>query len=191
MTFSRSSSRWGNPFNDSAEKRFIVKKILIVMLGLLAVFPVLAAEQLKIVTVDVRKAVLSTEEGQLKLEKLKAELEKDRAELESLNMKGKDLQDRIKKDGAVMSADERHKLEKELMEVANEVQFKKQQLQKSGQADQVQMMESLIPKFEKALNEIIAQQGIDLVLRSEVVIGANPKLDITDQVVKKMNAYKD
>jgi len=168
-----------------------VKKILIVMLGLLAVFPVLAAEQLKIVTVDVRKAVLSTEEGQLKLEKLKAELEKDRAELESLNMKGKDLQDRIKKDGAVMSADERHKLEKELMEVANEVQFKKQQLQKSGQADQVQMMESLIPKFEKALNEIIAQQGIDLVLRSEVVIGANPKLDITDQVVKKMNAYKD
>ncbi|MDY6920443.1 MAG: OmpH family outer membrane protein [Pseudomonadota bacterium] len=168
-----------------------MKKILIVMLGLLAVFPVLAAEQLKIVTVDVRKAVLSTEEGQLKLEKLKAELEKDRAELESLNMKGKDLQDRIKKDGAVMSADERHKLEKELMEVANEVQFKKQQLQKSGQADQVQMMESLIPKFEKALNEIIAQQGIDLVLRSEVVIGANPKLDITDQVVKKMNAYKD
>ena len=75
----------------------------------------LAAESANIVTVDVLRAVMSTEEGKIKVEKLKGEFEKEKAGLEALNMKGKNLQERIQKDGAVMSAEERHKMEKELM----------------------------------------------------------------------------
>lgn len=168
-----------------------MKKILVVLLGLFMAQSLMAAETSKIVTVDVLRAVMSTEEGKIKIEKLKGEFEKEKAGLEALNMKGKNLQDRIQKDGAVMSADERHKLEKELMEIAQELKFKEQQLKQNGQADQRQVVESMLPKFQQAMKEIIAEQKIDMVLRREAVLDLNPGLDITDQVVVKMNAIKD
>lgn len=168
-----------------------MKKVLVVLLGLFAAQAVWAADMPKVVTVDVLRAVMTTEDGKLKIEKLKGEFEQEKAGLEALNMKGKNLQDRLQKDGAVMSADERHKLEKELMEIANELKFKEQQLQKSGQADQRQVVESMLPKFQKAMKEIIAEHKIDMVLRREAVLDMNPKLDITDLVVQKMNSIKD
>lgn len=193
MIYNHSSSPWDNHSNNEEEQemRFVVKKILVALIGLLMAQAVLAAETPKIVTVDVLRAVMTTEEGQIKLEKLKAEFEKEKAGLETLNMKGKKLQDRIQKDGAVMSSDERHKLEKELMEIAQELKFKEQQLKQSGQADQRQVVESMLPKFQKALKQIIAEQNIDMVLRREAVLDLNPALDITDQIVVKMNAIKD
>ena len=168
-----------------------MKKFLVVLVGLLMAQSLMAAETSKVVTVDVLRAVMTTEEGKIKIEKLKGEFEKEKAGLEALNMKGQKLQERIQKDGAVMSADERHKLEKELMEIAQELKFKEQQLKQSGQADQRQVVESMLPKFQKAMKEIIAEQKIDMVLRREAVLDLNPSLDITDQVVDKMNAIKD
>ncbi|RLT92013.1 MAG: OmpH family outer membrane protein [Ketobacter sp.] len=189
----RSSSHWDNHSNKERmqDKRSIVKKFLVVLVGLLMAQSLMAAETSKVVTVDVLRAVMTTEEGKIKIEKLKGEFEKEKAGLEALNMKGQKLQERIQKDGAVMSADERHKLEKELMEIAQELKFKEQQLKQSGQADQRQVVESMLPKFQKAMKEIIAEQKIDMVLRREAVLDLNPSLDITDQVVEKMNAIKD
>lgn len=192
MMCNRSSSRWGNHSNNEHRlKRFIVKKFLVVFFGLMMAQPLLAAESANIVTVDVLRAVMSTEEGKIKVEKLKGEFEKEKAGLEALNMKGKNLQERIQKDGAVMSAEERHKMEKELMEIAQELKFKEQQLKQSGQADQRQVVESMLPKFQQAMKDIIAEQKIDMVLRREAVLDMNPKLDITDLVVEKMNNIKN
>ncbi|MCK5792636.1 MAG: OmpH family outer membrane protein [Ketobacter sp.] len=168
-----------------------MKKFLVVFFGLMMAQSLLAAESANIVTVDVLRAVMSTEEGKIKVEKLKGEFEKEKAGLEALNMKGKNLQERIQKDGAVMSAEERHKMEKELMEIAQELKFKEQQLKQSGQADQRQVVESMLPKFQQAMKDIIAEQKIDMVLRREAVLDMNPKLDITDLVVEKMNNIKN
>ena len=192
MMCNRSSSRWGNHSkNEHRLKRFIVKKFLVVFFGLMMAQSLLAAESANIVTVDVLRAVMSTEEGKIKVEKLKGEFEKEKAGLEAINMKGKNLQERIQKDGAVMSAEERHKMEKELMEIAQELKFKEQQLKQSGQADQRQVVESMLPKFQQAMKDIIAEQKIDMVLRREAVLDMNPKLDITDLVVEKMNNIKN
>lgn len=169
-----------------------MKKISMFLLVVSALFTqaVVAAESPKIVTVDVLRAVMSTDEGKIKVEKLKGEFEKEKAVLEGLSMDGKKLQERIQKDGAVMSADERHKLEKQLMEIANELKFKEQQLQKSGQADQRQVVESMLPKFQQAMKDIISENNIDMVLRREAVLDLDPKFDITDMVIKKMNSLK-
>ena len=115
-----------------------MKKILVVLLGLFALQSAMAEEASKIVTVDFMRAVMGTEEGKLKIEKLKGEFERERAGLEALSLKGKNLQEKLQKDAAIMSSDEKHKMEKELMEIANELKFKQQQLQKSGQADERQ-----------------------------------------------------
>jgi len=168
-----------------------VKKILVLVFGLLAAQSLWAADALKVVSVDVLRAVMTTDEGKIKIEKVKAEFEKEKAELEALNQKGKKLQDKIQKDGAVMSQDERRKHEKELMEIANELKFKDQQLKQSGQADQRQVVESMLPKFEKALKALVDEQKIDVVLRREAVLYSDSSLDITDAVVAKMNKIKD
>lgn len=168
-----------------------MKKILVLVFGLLAAQSLWAADALKVVSVDVLRAVMTTDEGKIKIEKVKAEFEKEKAELEALNQKGKKLQDKIQKDGAVMSQDERRKHEKELMEIANELKFKDQQLKQSGQADQRQVVESMLPKFEKALKALVDEQKIDVVLRREAVLYSDSSLDITDAVVAKMNKIKD
>lgn len=164
--------------------------IMLVAFGLMSQM-VMAAENPTIAVVDVRAGVMTSEEAKLKMEKLKGEFAQQKADLETLQNDIKGLQEKAQKDGAVMSADEKRKLEKEAMEKANELKFKGQQFQQSSQAEAQQVFQSLLPKFQKALKAVIDDQNLDIVLAREAALMVKPELDITKLVTDKMNTIKD
>ena len=152
---------------------------------------VMAAEMPKIAVVDVRAGVMKSDDAKLKMEKLKGEFEQEKADLESLRMDLQKMEEKAKKDGAVMSSDEKRKLEKDMMEKANEFKFKGQQFQKSSQAEAQEVFQALIPKFQKALKAIVDDKGFDMVLHREAALLVKPEYEITDMVTAKMNTLKD
>ena len=168
-----------------------IQTILLAALAIALCQPVMAADQPKIAVVDVRTGVMKSDDAKLKMEKLKGEFEQEKADLEGLRMDLQKLEEKAKKDGAVMSADEKRKLEKEMMEKANEFKFKGQQFQQSSQAEAQEVFQALIPKFQKALQAIVDEQGFDLVLHREAALMVKPEYEITDTVTAKMNSLKD
>lgn len=151
----------------------------------------IAADSPKIAVVDIRAGVMKSDDAKLKMEKLKGEFEQQKADLEALQLDLKKMQERAQKDGAVMSDEEKRKLEKEAMEKANEFKFKGQQFQKSSQEEAQQVFQSLLPKFERALKAVVEELNLDLVVHREAALIVKPTYDVTDTVTAKMNTLKD
>ena len=128
-----------------------MKKLSLVLAVVFGLFTQVAlAADVKIAVVDVRSGVMTSEEAKLKMEKLKGEFAQEKANLEALQMEIKKMEEKAQKDGAVMSMEEKRKLEKEAMEKVNELKFKGQQFQQSSQQEAQEVFQSLLPKFQKA-----------------------------------------
>ena len=163
--------------------------VLAVVFGLFT--QVALAADVKIAVVDVRSGVMTSEEAKLKMEKLKGEFAQEKANLEALQMEIKKMEEKAQKDGAVMSMEEKRKLEKEAMEKVNELKFKGQQFQQSSQQEAQEVFQSLLPKFQKAFKAVIDEQKLDLVIAREAALMVKPDLDITKAVTDKMNTIKE
>jgi Skp family chaperone for outer membrane proteins len=48
-------------------------------------------------------------------------------------------------------------------------------------------MQELSPQFQEALAEVVQDEGITLLLRSESVIVASPEINLTAKVVDRLN----
>ena len=46
------------------------------------------------------------------------------------------------------------------------------------------------PKVEKAMKSIVDEKKYDLILRREAVVWAEDKIDLTDELTKRINAQK-
>ena len=137
-----------------------MKKLSLVLAVVFGLFTQVAlAADVKIAVVDVRSGVMTSEEAKLKMEKLKGEFAQEKANLEALQMEIKKMEEKAQKDGAVMSMEEKRKLEKEAMEKVNELKFKGQQFQQSSQQEAQEVFQSLLPKFQKALKAVIDEQN--------------------------------
>lgn len=163
---------------------------LLVLLASLSVQMVHAADAPKIAIVDVRGGVMQSASAKIKMEKLKPEFAKEESELIALKEDLQKMEERLKKDGAVMAADEKRKLEKAYMEKGNEFKFKGQQFQKSSQEEAQAVFKSLMPKFQEALKSIVESEKYDIVLHREAAIFTTPDYDITKAVINKMDAMK-
>ncbi len=144
-----------------------------------------------IAVVDVQKAIGMSDEAQLKLEKLKAELAHEEADLKSVRNEIESLQERYKKDAAVMSTDEKRKIEKEMDDKLAEFKFLGGKLQKRSQQEQQELFGQMLPKFKRALKNLQDEKKFDIILQKEAALWVDPEYDITKQVIEKMNALKD
>jgi len=65
------------------------------------------------------------------------------------------------------------------------LQYKK--IQAEQKQLQQQIMQELSPQFQEALAEVVQDEGITLLLRSESVIVASPENNLTAKVVDRLN----
>lgn len=143
-----------------------------------------------IVTVDVRAAIMQSTEAKAKMEKLKGGLSKEEGLFTSSRTALGKLEDQYKKDAAVMSADQKRNLEKQIEDKRIELNFMGKKFQKSTQDASQELFTAMLPKFETALKAVVEENKYDMVLRREIVITSNPEFDITEEVVSRMNSAK-
>jgi outer membrane protein len=62
-----------------------------------------------------------------------------------------------------------------------------QKIQAEQKELQQQIMQELSPQFQEALAQVVKEEGITLLLRSESVIVASPENNLTAKVVDRLN----
>jgi len=143
-----------------------------------------------IVTVDMGAAIMQSTEAKAKMEKLKSGLTKEEGEINSSRTSLGKLEDQYKKDAAVMSADQKRNLEKQIEDKRIELGFLGKKFQKSTQDARQELLTAMLPKFEKALKSLVDENKYDMVLRREAAFYTTPEFDITEEVVTRMNSAK-
>lgn len=154
--------------------------------GLLLLVAAPASAELKIVTIRAGELVQASPLFKSGQASIKAEFERRKGELETEARKLADDAKKFQREADVLSSDARAKAEKDLGTRKIDFEYKQRQFQEDFQKRDRDLSEKLMSSIKQVVVEIAKEQGADLVLQDPVY--AAPGIDVTDQVVKRLQA---
>lgn len=165
------------------------KLVQIAVLSTLAVAGAAWAD-VKIAVLDYQMALLDSDAAK----KYAVDSEKKFApqlnKLKALESDAKRLQDRLMKDGEKMKQAEYERLELELKQKARDFQVQSQDLNEAKAMADNEVLQTLKPKLDKAVEEVLKAGNYDLVIDRNAVVDVKPQLDITLRVIERMNQMR-
>lgn len=120
--------------------------------------------------------------------KLENEFAKRQNELRAAIEKIKAAAERLDRDGAVMSEAERSKRQRDLAEQDRELQRKQREYNEDLNQRNFEERAKVAEKANMALKQIAEQKKLDIIIQDPAY--ANPKSDVTDDVIKVLNSLK-
>jgi outer membrane protein len=151
--------------------------------------PSLALAQGKIAVVDVQAAILQTDQAQKRLSAVRDEddYKASKAEYDRLKDEFDELVRKLQTDMAVMSQEQQLAARQKLTTKQGDLEHVTGKLQAAEQAAGQGILQELSPKVQEVLRELIATEGIGLLLQRNSVIHADAGYSITAKVTDKLN----
>jgi outer membrane protein len=156
-------------------------------MALLAVASVGAqAQELKIGYVNSDRVLRDAVPAKAAQTKLEAEFSKRDKDLNDLALKLKTAADKLEKDAPTLAETERSRRQRELVEQDREIQRKRREFQEDLNQRKNEELSSVVERANKVIKQIFETEKYDLILQEAVFAG--PKVDITEKVIKALNA---
>lgn len=160
-------------------------RLMVALLALLVSLPALA--ETKIAVVDLRQALFSSNDAKAFSDQLKKDFSDDEAKVRSAQDEARKLKQRLEKDSAMMNDTERSKLAGEFQDKVKEFNYLKQRLDSTVSSRKQAFLEKKRPDVDKAVKELLSEHNLDLILPSEAVVYAKPDMDLTTELLDKLN----
>ncbi len=120
--------------------------------------------------------------------KLEQEFSKREKELVDMGASIKAMADKLERDGPTLSESERATRQRQLVDQDREFQRKRREFQEDLNSRKNEELQMVLERANKVVKQVAESEKYDLVLQDAVYI--NPKHDITDKVIKALNAVK-
>ncbi|MEW6994523.1 OmpH family outer membrane protein [Colwelliaceae bacterium MEBiC 14330] len=157
--------------------------------GMLLASSVMAADQ-KIAVVNFQEILSKLPQTAALMQSLEAEFKDEKTVIEQLEKDIKYYQEKLKRDGSLMSKKEKEELDAKVSALFQEYQVKGKALQQKATQRQNQETNKIIALVRQAVDNIAAKKGYDLVLSQQAVIYSKPDASITDVVVEHVSKLK-
>jgi outer membrane protein len=118
--------------------------------------------------------------------KLEQEFSKREKELVDLGASIKTLADKLERDAPTLSEAQRNTRQKQLIDQDRDFQRKRREFQEDLNSRKNEELQLVLERANKVVKQVAESEKYDLVLQDAVYI--NPKHDITDKVIKALNA---
>ncbi|PIE42826.1 MAG: hypothetical protein CSA50_08540 [Gammaproteobacteria bacterium] len=141
----------------------------------------------KYAVVDVRTALFASNAAKAFSEQLKRDFQGEEGKIKSVGEQAKRLQDRLKKDGAMMSENERTKVAEQFEEKAKEFNYLKSKFESSVNKRKQKFLLESKPKVDAAIRKIAKSNGVNVLFPKEATLWVDGKLDLTAQVIEELN----
>ncbi len=144
------------------------------------------AEEVKIGYVNsdrVLREAIPAKTAQAKLEAEFAKRDKDMADLAGTL---KANSEKLEKEAPTLSESERSRRQRDLVEQDREFQRKRREFQEDLTQRKNEELSAVVDRANKVIKQIFESEKYDLIIQEAVFAG--PKIDITDKVVKALNA---
>ncbi|WP_427912506.1 OmpH family outer membrane protein [Ramlibacter sp. MMS24-I3-19] len=120
--------------------------------------------------------------------KLEQEFSKREKDLNDLGNSLKAMSDKFEREAPTLSESQRQQRQKQLIDQDREFQRKRREFQEDLTARKNEELQQVLERANRIVKQVAEQEKYDLVLQEAVYI--NPKHDITDKVIKALNAAK-
>ena len=145
-----------------------------------------AAQDLKIGYVNSDRVLRDALPAKAAQAKLEAEFSKRERDLTDLANRLKTASDRLDKDSPTLSETERVRRQRELVDQDRELQRKRREFQEDLSQRKNEELSAVVERTNRVIKQIFETEKYDLILQEAVFW--SPKVDITDKVIKALNA---
>lgn len=164
-----------------------MKRIATLLGALMLAFTAQAVAETRIGVVDLRQALFSSEDAQAFSQKLQQDFAGDEQRVREAQTAARQLQERLEKDGAMMNESERQELAGQFQQKVQEFNSLKQRLDSTVNQRKQQFLEQSRPEVDAAVKELLEENDLDLILPSEAVVYVKPEMNLTEQLLEKLN----
>ncbi|MGD0836870.1 MAG: OmpH family outer membrane protein [Polyangia bacterium] len=152
----------------------------------------LRAEELKLATVDLRRALGETEEGRKARATLKKDFDKKQKELDEQQEDVKKAIEDLNKKRTLLPADTVRQKEAELQERVNKVQQTYMRHQQDLAAKEEEATKPIVERLQRIIAKIATSENLTMVFDQNMgVVYAKPHLDLTNEVIRRFNAGEE
>lgn len=168
--------------------RNVMIRVSLVAAALLAAAPLAAQAEVKIAAIRTGELILQSPQYKASSEKMKQEFDKRGKDLEADAKKFQEDAKKFQKEADLMATSERARQEKELQTRQIDLGYRQRQLQEDVQARDRQLTQEMRTKIQQVIQQVAKEKGYDLVVQDPLF--ASPAYDVTDDVLKKLQAIK-
>ena len=157
-------------------------------LTILLAVPAAAFAQSKIGVVQIERIVRDSAPALRAQKKLEAEFSRRENDLKKVADQLKRMQDELEKDGVTMPEAQRRNKERDFNEMSRDFQRKQREYQEDVNVRRNEELSQVIDQANRIIRQIAEQDKFDVILQEAAY--ANPRIDITDKVIKALDAAK-
>ena len=160
---------------------------IVLLFAALLIFAPAANADVKIGYVNAARLLDESPQAEAVSKRLKQEFSGKEKDLKDKQDKLKKLQDRMVRNGSVMSAEEHDKLDREILTLQRDVQRRSDEFREDLNLRKNEEMNKLLGVIQGAIAEIGKEQNYDLIVY-EGVAYASTAIDLTDKVLEKLRS---
>ena len=146
------------------------------------------AQELKVGFVNSDRVLREAVPAKAAQTRLESEFSKRQKEGEDSANKLKAAADKLDKESPTLSEAERNRRQRDLVEQDRELQRKRREFQEDLNTRKNEELQQVIERANKVVKTLAEAEKYDLILQESVYV--NPKHDITDKVIKALNASR-
>jgi outer membrane protein len=118
--------------------------------------------------------------------KLEQEFSKREKDLNDMGTALKSASDKYEREAPTLSEGQRGQRQKQLIDMDRDFQRKRREFQEDLNARKNEELQQVLDRANRVVKQVAEQEHFDVILQEAVYI--NPKLDITDKVIRALNA---
>ncbi len=148
------------------------------------------AAELKVGVVNASEVMEKAPQAESARNKLEKEFAPRNEELVAAQKELKQMEDKLSRDGAVMSDDERRKLERDILSARRDLKRTQDEFRDDLNIRRNEELAKLQRQISETIQALAKEQSFDIILTNATVLYSSKRLDITDQVVDRLKKAK-
>lgn len=145
-----------------------------------------SAQEFKIGIVNLDRILREANSAKAAQTKLELEFGKRDKDLNDIATQLKTASDKFEREAPTLSESQRNIRQKQLVDQDRDFQRKRRELQEDSTARRNEELQQLIERANRAVKTLAEAEKYDLIIQEAAYV--NPRLDITDKVLRSLNA---
>ena len=166
----------------------LARNCLVLLLGALALGSQAQAQDFRVGFVNTDRIFREANSAKAAQAKLEQEFARREKELNDLGAALKTASDKFEREAPTLSEQQRGQRQKALIDQDREFQRKRREFQEDLNARKNEELQQVLDRANRVVRQVAEQEKYDLILQEAVYI--NPKHDITDKVIRALNAAR-
>jgi outer membrane protein len=166
--------------------KHLPRQVLVAVLGALALGAQAQAEDFRVGFVNTDRIFREANTAKTAQAKLEQEFSRREKELNDLGNSLKAASDKFEREAPTLSEAQRQQRQKQLIDQDREFQRKRREFQEDLNARKNEELQQVLDRANRVVKQVAEAEKYDLILQEAVYI--NPKHDITEKVIRALNA---